>query len=259
MTQITATINKELTNVKKQKEISKSPLFKCGKCTNDIEEESNTIECHDCRQWFHKACTDLDSKEFNVLTQGNQCILWVCPICLDNRGKRDQKIESLEGRIDQLLGVIQKLEDTIILKLEARVEVKVNKILEETVKEVEQKLNSKIDGKLESVVVDREEEQEKDKRKLNVVISNLPESTKDNREDRLADDLERAKNMIGLSVPLDATEISNPIRLGVFKLGSQPRRLKVTISTLAKKQAVVRDAWKINRKDTNQKDRIYVN
>ena len=66
-------------------------LYKCGQCKDEVREDESSIECHRCRSWFHRACSDLNESEFKLLTKGKESIVWTCMTCLENKGEETKK------------------------------------------------------------------------------------------------------------------------------------------------------------------------
>ena len=109
-----------------------------------------------------------------------------------------------------------------------------------------------------------DEKHEKEKRKTNIVITNLPESKKETPEERKQDDLDKVRKIVEKIMPVTETqgiEFENPVRLGQFRIGSnvKPRLLKVSVSSEETKNAILRKAYKLNQGTTNADERVYIN
>jgi len=100
------------------------------------------------------------------------------------------------------------------------------------------------------------EEKEKEKRKLNVIVHNLSECDDSDPLNRKNHDFSKTSSIIDkyLSVP---TTITQPIRIG--KKREKPRLLKITLNSSQEKAAVLRNCTKLRRSDI-PKDirRIYI-
>ena len=89
------------------------------------------------------------------------------------------------------------------------------------------------------------EEKEKEKRKLNIIIHNLPESTVEEAQARKQDDLKNINSLLTKYVDVSAS-VSNAVRLG--KRTETPRLLKVTLSSKEQKSAILRNRLKLRNK-----------
>ena len=83
-------------------------------------------------------------------------------------------------------------------------------------------------------VVDEQCEQEK--RKLNLIFHNIRESTKENGPSRKADDIATIATMLQNCVGIKVT-VTNAFRLG--KTSDRPRLLKVSVSSIHEKSAIL--------------------
>ena len=88
---------------------------------------------------------------------------------------------------------------------------------------IEEMVDKKLHGAMNEVGV-------KEKRKLNIIVSNLPESTGDKPEERKREDVERVCKLIKKSL-CDGKPVDNPAHLGQIQVGknSKPRLLKLTV------------------------------
>ena len=74
-----------------------------------------------------------------------------------------------------------------------------------------------------------DEQRECEKRKLNLVLHNVPESTKQSGPERKADDISKVEKLLHDYLGINPT-ISNAIRLG--KKSDRPRLLKISVATI---------------------------
>ena len=86
------------------------------------------------------------------------------------------------------------------------------------------------------------EEKEKDKRKLNLILHNIPESTNSISDVRKQDDTDTAAAIFNqhLGIP---TSVTNATRLG--KKGPKPKILRVTVSSERDKAIILRNCMKV--------------
>jgi hypothetical protein len=121
---------------------------------------------------------------------------------------------------------------------------------------LEQKIEEVVDKKLAEVM---EEQKEVEKRKLNLIIWNMKESTKVEVAEKKEDDLLAAKSLLEKLVPLEDDDVVDPVRLGKVSVGKRPRMLRVTLKREEKKREILRKAPELNRNVPEERKRIYIN
>ena len=87
-----------------------------------------------------------------------------------------------------------------------------------------------------------DEQREREKRKLNLVLHNVPESTKQSGPERKADDISKVEKLLHDHLGINPT-ISNAIRLG--KKSDRPRLLKISVATIQEKSTILRNCYKL--------------
>ena len=233
------------------KNISKD-FFKCGACEEEVGEECNSIECHQCRVWFHQECTDLIESEFKLLNKGKASIIWKCESCLKAKGDETKKFIQLESRLEQMMGMLLGVEDKIMKE----VQDKISKEIEEQMSRLEDRIKTNIEK-------DSEEKIEKERRKDNIVLVNIPENDKSNSEESNKEDLELVKDMLNSIVEIEEGEISNLTRLGSKRdkkdRNYKPRNIKITITSQSKRNILFKNAQKLNVGETDPRKKIYMN
>ena len=182
----------------------------------------------------------MSKAEYEFLSKGDEHIQWKCPICVRGGGER---IGRLEAMIQDLSKLVVKLTDKIDKMEEGQ---SLERKIEET---VEKKLSEALDERVE-----------REKRKQNIILVNVPESSKESPEDRKKEDVNAAKDLFKKVCPNTAAEIgvTEPVRIGKPEAGKR-RLLRVKINSEEAKQEIVRQAYILNRDVKNPKDRIYIN
>ena len=101
--------------------------------------------------------------------------------------------------------------------------------------EVERKIEEVVDGKVKEYM---EENEEKEKRKHNIIICNLPESPAESPEERKNDDLERVRDLVGKISDVQRSEVNSPVRPGKIQIGKnvKPRLLRMVVKTVEAKR-----------------------
>jgi hypothetical protein len=227
--------------------IANLAAWQCPECENACEEEvENCIECFVCKNWYHQKCVKLDDTIFSSFCDPLQPNLqWVCGQCLDNK----KEVQSRNDRkLDKLMDLLPMVE-----ALNARFTNLEQGLLKGEA--LEQKIEEVVDRKLAEAL---DEQREVDRRKKNLIIWNLKESTKLEIAEKKEEDLESAKTLLRKLVPLEDDEVIEPVRLGKAQIGNRPRLLKITMKSEEKKREVLKKAPELNRGVQADK-RVYVN
>ena len=93
------------------------------------------------------------------------------------------------------------------------------------------------------------------------MISNIPESLKEGRDERKEDDLKIIREKIDEISPGTTLqkEVFNPIRLGKYEAGKPARPIKVTCRTEKAKQFIIINASKIRQTTSDNRKKIWIN
>ena len=150
-----------------------------------------------------------------------QNLQWICKPCL---GKSSEPQSRFDNRMDKLLDLIP-----LIHSLSSRLENIEKGLMGE---KLEEKIEEVVDRKLAEIM---EEQREVEKRKKNLIIVNLKESTQTEFEERKKEDLAAAKILLGKLVTLESDDLVEPVRLGKVG-GNRPRMLRVTLKSEEKKK-----------------------
>ncbi|XP_070196725.1 uncharacterized protein [Littorina saxatilis] len=122
-------------------------------------------------------------------------------------------------------------------------------------KKLEEKIEEVVDRKLAEMM---EEQKEVEKRKNNLILVNVKESTRIEIEEKKEDDIEAAKHIFGMLVDIEEGDVVEPVRLGKVG-GSAPRMLRVTIRNEEKKKEIMRKAPTLNRGTNDRNKKVYIN
>lgn len=217
-------------------------FFMCLKCDDGISNEEQSIQCHDCRQWVHKTCTSLSDRDFQYLSTAQKGIEWICEKCINGE---NEKQSDMDAKMNRLIDLLEQMEERLG-RLEEECSGKT--------------LDDKIEKMVESKVTEIwEEKVEREKRELNLIVTNIPESGKEVREERMEEDMTRIKEVVQKICPDQKDTIKETMRIGKFTVGSKPRLIKVTMKTMEAKKGILRNCRKINQGITDQKEKVYIN
>ena len=122
---------------------------------------------------------------------------------------------------------------------------------------LEKKIEEVVARKLSEV---QEERGEREKRKDNIILVNVPESTGEDNEDRKKEDIEKTKEIIRKACPDIPTDISvtEPVRLGKPEK-DKTRLLRVKVDSEETKRKILKNAYSLNTGIKDPKKRIYIN
>ena len=226
--------------------------WSCLECDDGIIEEEETIECHRCKNWCHKQCSMLSEAQYAVLARGGGggggggSLLWQCQKCIVGGAARNSDATRTEAKLD----VLTKLLQDMVERLE-----KLEKANGE--KSIDEKIEAAVERKMTHVL---EEAKEKEKRKHNIIVVNLPESLERTPEERKREDEERVRELIGKVTDVPRGEIGDPIRLGPIRIGQnpRPRLLRMVVRTEEAKNKIMRNVYALNEGVPFDK-RVYIN
>ena len=222
--------------------------WQCIMCDNACESDDDddpSIECYACKNWSHRSCSKLTGDDFKILSKRPD-LQWVCNTCMEegaeNRSRTDAKLDMILTMLPMIHAMNEK-----ILNIEKELG---GKNLEDKIEEV-------VDRKVEEAF---NEAQEREKRKKNIIVSNVKESSKALSEDRKADDMREVKQLLERVTDITEGEFEDPIRLGKVG-GNRPRLLRITLKDEAKKKEVLKKApqSRLNDGITENKNKHYIN
>ena len=104
------------------------------------------------------------------------------------------------------------------------------------------KLNTNsIDTKVQEAI---EEYREREARKYNVIIHNIPESKKEDSKDRISEDMESVDSMLEDGLDVSDVTVTSAVRLGKCEEG-KTRLLKVGVDSVKSKRNLLQNARKL--------------
>ena len=231
-------------------------IWTCLACDGAIDmEDFESIECFSCKEWCHRRCCELDREEFRVAQKGSSSLNYTCQNCLKKRGQAQWEAEKsrLEVQMEKMLDFV----GTFTVKLSTIDEEK--KLLDKRVEKVEGMIETEVDKKVREVF---EEQKDKEMRKQNAVIFNIPESSNPDIEERQKEDTEEVLKVLEevMDEKVAASEFDVPVRLGTRQIGkySKPRVLRITLANEAFRKKLFSKTKKFNDRK-GPRDRVYVN
>ena len=226
----------------------KGTKYICPICMEVIKENTSkrngddAIFCENmCNAWLHRQCAGLSKPAFDALTVSENP--FYCPHCRllnyeSQLSDLKESIKLLENKVTVLEDGLKSLQPGKQVQPAAWSEriSSDNSIAAPVSPEVNNHITSKISDYLN-------EEKEKAKRRLNVIIHNVPESTSEDGSVRKKHDTDFVMQMCQHNLDISIAPISKCFRLG--KKGAKPRLLKVSLSTEVDKAKVLRNCTKL--------------
>ena len=118
-------------------------------------------------------------------------------------------------------------------------------------------MDQKMIAKIEEHI---EEKEEREKRKNNIVLVNIPESIKETAKEREAEDMVAVANLLNKITEVQVNDVSNPVRIGKKREGSEkPRLLKITLNSQEKKRTVLKNYHQLNENVRDLNRKIFIN
>ena len=171
--------------------------------------------------------------------------------------KIEEAIFALTMQVGNVAQKLDSFEEKITNIVDKRIEEKLDAKFENKFREMKKKLN--VQGPPTEVTYDEREDREK--RKLNIVMVNIPESVIEDPKERREDDLKRVTELLGTCSDIEEGDLHDPVRLGELDpKEKRPRFLRLTVKTSAKKGTILRNARNLNTDDSvAPRNRIYIN
>lgn len=199
----------------------------CSHCKKDVPADA-AIYCDLCHSCLHSTCSGLSRNDVLYMRSKNRKLTYHCATCTD--------LKSQLSKIHQLTDLVNSLQNEI-LSLKAKVDVAASI----TGGKPDITHNLTIAEDIISEVMERE------KRRNNLIIFNLPEMERATRIEQTAADTASVQDIftyLGVS-----TEVSNPVRLGKYDPTSIQRKrpLRITLPSTTVINEVLRGNKKIKQ------------
>ena len=237
-------VNEEVTYV------NKCRAEYCADCNKEVLDSHSAVSCDGCGLWHHTVCEQVPDEVYAFLcAHRDPSLHWMCKKCTISF----QQLFSSVLRIDDAQKRLEQKFDAMISKLEAANKVP-DAIQEEAQKRFEDKLTQQlthIEVKLDSKVLSREEKEEEDdkeRRKCNVIIHGLKEPTATEAEDRRQEDCALAEELLH-KLSCDDVSVSHIVRLGAppSDADSKSRPVKLEFASVDARNKILRNSKNLRR------------
>ena len=205
------------------------------------------LECEMCLKWFHAVCQGVTAELYAVLTKYNSQ-MWFCNKCKPSVKKNSEKIRELEKQNEIMqakLGILEENWEKLRKEL-----------MDETISKVRTELGEELIKTTTKHVMEQiKEENEKEKKKENIIMYNVKESRKERPEERIKDDSDLVSDIIEHSLETTDYNIEQVIRLGKAENG-RTRPLLVKLRTEKQKWNVIKNAKKLKNATNDDRKKI---
>ena len=214
----------------------------CGKCSKEVHDQDESVGCEVCDRWYHYLCSDLDEETFDFLCKtDSEHIFYKCEKCPGFSNDSTKLVDLIDNQLDQLECMKKELTSTKKLvaenftKLLSKVEsnkksvddhitisktyaeaLQTNATKSEETKKVISNINNNfkhLQNNIQTKLEQDKEAEEREKKKLNVILFNIPESTSENTEEQEDEDIAFLKKIFSEKIVLKQEDIKAIYRL----------------------------------------------
>ncbi len=210
----------------------KKGKFPCLRCKINVTKTSKSVRCNTCEHWVHAECEDMSNELFNILGNPDKFgMLWNCQGCRASAVKLEKLVEKfVKAAEDQVRGVEDR-----VTQVEKRMD-KREAEEEKRSRDLRKEVKEAVDG-------EREEMEERESRRLNVVFHKIGEcpGEKTTGMERIEWDKQSCKNIFDeLKLEINIEDIKFCRRLG--ERGEGPRPMVVGFYLEATRSLLLRNA-----------------
>ena len=210
----------------KENSPEKQDSEKCITCKEFVT-DSDVIECQWCQKWEHKVCTKLSDNDFILLRRTSDRIRFYCSLCaprvdvvlkiFDSFCEKqifiDAKLQGIKTQLAELSG-LQRVQVPALSKQSNSENMQIDQSptdqSEAHITNTTQPTSDELSNAVKSVI---NEEKERNRRKLNLIIHNIPESEAEAPNIRKEEDTKQITEVFRKQLKVEAN-ISSIVRLG---------------------------------------------
>lgn len=215
----------------------------CPYCDKSAE-SGGSVECAICNDWFHFSCAEIPDPLAQILVNDkNDQISWTCKECSKGAKK-------IMGHLSKISVKMAKQEEQI-----SEINTRLNRI--ESAQSNPANENQRVSKESIAKVVaeELEERRERELRKSNIIIHNIPESNEETPQDKEKAD-ENFIKKIADELSVEELEISETRRLGTA--GSKPRLVKVTLKSTPQRRELLQKAKNLRTTNEEELKKIFI-
>ena len=232
-----------------QKETDQDDSFTCDNCKGSSE---YVLQCECCCAWFCDVCCDIPGELFNGIS-GVKGLHWFCSSCdgsimgiiskSNGSGSISEVIDSaIHKSLDKAMGQFIEVLTDKTKQLQSAIQTSIPTV--EAMDASDAPSGSTPVSANRSVAAAVDEYVDRERRKQNLIIHNLPEPSDCPDNQRMDKDLQQVSDLFKSEFGVPDNSASRPTRLGAPK-SNKPRLLRVEIKDLAAKRQILRNATKL--------------
>lgn len=242
-------------------------ILNCDVCTESVEQ---LIQCDRCLIWFCCTCAKIPTRMLEALYEFS-ALHWFCCRCDKIAINAIKSFNDQSPRTSDVTSCITEAISTAMNSLKLSLQETINNlqnashaaptltsvVSETPTMDVESpSLSPGLLPKPKSLTVHdisqavsscMSEEKEKQKRKLNLIMHNVPESSSTEGQQRKQDDIVKVREIFANTLQV-TSKVTNAVRLG--KKGEKTRLLKITVDSEKDKASILRNAMKLRSCDS---------
>ena len=231
-----------------------------------VSSDVKGLQCDRCGSsdsWKCIDCLNISLEVYDLLISGNgNALKWFCDKCETAMMSTHEVKSPTDNKIDEITAMLEKILekfDSIENRLAAKADSTVVADLEVRLRAIEERLSAPIaaasevrteeapnkgDSRAEIVEMNLGEMHDRERRKNNIIVYNIRESTSECTDERKLHDMAEVTELVSSEMNI-STVLSDPVRLGP-KLENMkwPRPLRVTVDSESSK-------WKILKESKN--------
>lgn len=225
--------------------------FTCSSCSKSVDQ---ILQCEYCLKWYCCTCQNVCDNMMSALTQ-YKSLHWYCTVC-DPIVQNKISTPSTQNPTSTFQ---EEIKTCIINSMEKAIE-SMSQVMQASIAKTFQSFSpssSSSPKSLPVVAASRsmpeqpdvngaiDEYLDRQRRKCNVIVRNLPEPAGKSTSECTVQDIEAFKEIANheLKAEITSSDINKVVRLG--KLSSKPRLLLVSLSNEQSKSAVLKSAFKL--------------
>ena len=242
----------------------------CPDCENEVKLDEQGIKCDDCKQWWHAPCCKIDDQQYNWLSgkgSSGYYVKFTCKICSERKEEDTDEVISNAMLFKQMQQMMQTMSKVLtnyekINETNDKLHQRIEKLELEKEKCSAQPLNDIKEFVVEKVGEALSEAREKEARKLNLLLVNVPENPGEDAQEK---DMVSVNKIMKKIMPDDEVKVTNLVRLPMAKgqtnIGRAPRMMKIKVEDIHTKRKILSNSYKLNEGSdiTDPKKKLYIN
>jgi len=253
----------------------------CVDCGKKVLATQQGLVCDGCGFWHHSVCQKVDDEVYNFLSDhdDNPSLLWYCRKCVATTKKMSammltmyEQQQHLEEKVKDLADNFNRKLDDMTREINKKLDVKdkeQKEAGEEGQKRVEEKFDALLKQKSEVHAVselvssklreDQEQQDEIRRRRMNVIIHGLKESTDADTQNRKKGEEDMIINLLH-QIECDDVHVADAFRLGKQQNDptAKPRALKLILASEEQKMKILKQAKNLKDKKDNGMNRVFI-